>query len=29
LKNAMLEMKRSGGEFRHPMTVPVTLKWRS
>jgi phenylpropionate dioxygenase-like ring-hydroxylating dioxygenase large terminal subunit len=29
LKNAMLEMKRNGGEFRHPMDGPVTLKWRS
>ena len=29
LKNAYLEMKRSGGEFRHPMSGPVTLKWRS
>ena len=29
LKNAMLEMKRNGGEFRHPMAGAVTLKWRS
>jgi phenylpropionate dioxygenase-like ring-hydroxylating dioxygenase large terminal subunit len=29
LKNAMLEMKKTGGEFRHPMNGPVTLKWRS
>jgi phenylpropionate dioxygenase-like ring-hydroxylating dioxygenase large terminal subunit len=29
LKNAMLEMKKNGGEFRHPMDGPVTLKWRS
>ncbi|HET7440141.1 MAG TPA: Rieske 2Fe-2S domain-containing protein [Terriglobales bacterium] len=29
LKQAYLEMKRSGGEFRHPMNGPVTLKWRS
>jgi hypothetical protein len=29
LKNAMLEMKKNGGEFRHPMSGPVTLKWRS
>jgi phenylpropionate dioxygenase-like ring-hydroxylating dioxygenase large terminal subunit len=29
LKSAYLEMKRSGGEFRHPMSGPVTLKWRS
>ena len=29
LKNAMLEMKKNGGEFRHPMSGPVTLKWKS
>src|SRR5260221_322962 len=29
LKNAMLEVKKSGGEFRHPLTGPVTLRWRS
>jgi phenylpropionate dioxygenase-like ring-hydroxylating dioxygenase large terminal subunit len=29
LKNAYLEMKRTGKEFRHPMSGPVTLKWRS
>ncbi len=29
LKAAMLEMKRKGGEFHHPMAGPVTLKWRS
>ena len=29
LKNAMLEMKKNGGEFRHPMNAAVTLKWRS
>ena len=29
LKNAYLEMKRGGGEFRHPLSGPVTLKWRS
>jgi phenylpropionate dioxygenase-like ring-hydroxylating dioxygenase large terminal subunit len=29
LKNAMLEVKRNGGEFLHPMSGPVTLKWRS
>ena len=29
LKAAHLEARRSGGEMRHPMTGPVTLKWRS
>jgi phenylpropionate dioxygenase-like ring-hydroxylating dioxygenase large terminal subunit len=29
LKQAWLEMKKSGGEFRHPLEGPVTLKWRS
>src|SRR5580700_506485 len=29
LKNAMLEVKRNGGEFKHPMSGPVTLRWRS
>jgi phenylpropionate dioxygenase-like ring-hydroxylating dioxygenase large terminal subunit len=29
LKQAWLDQKRSGGEFRHPMDGPVTLKWRS
>ena len=29
LKNAMLEVKKNGGEFKHPMSGPVTLKWRS
>jgi phenylpropionate dioxygenase-like ring-hydroxylating dioxygenase large terminal subunit len=29
LKAAHLEAKRSGGEMKHPMTGPVTLKWRS
>ncbi len=29
LKAAHLEARRSGGEMRHPMTSPVTLKWRS
>ena len=29
LKSALLEMKKTGGEFRHPMDGPVTLKWRS
>ena len=29
LKAAHLEAKRTGGEMRHPMTGPVTLKWKS
>ena len=29
LKQALLDMKRNGGEFRHPMSGPVMLKWRS
>jgi len=29
LKAAYLEAKRTGGEMKHPMTGPVTLKWRS
>jgi phenylpropionate dioxygenase-like ring-hydroxylating dioxygenase large terminal subunit len=29
LKNAMLEVKKNGGEFKHPLTGPITLKWRS
>lgn len=29
LKAAHLEARRTGGELRHPMTGPVTLKWRS
>ena len=29
LKQAYLEMRQTGGEFRHPMGGPVTLKWRS
>lgn len=29
LKKAYLEMKLGGGEFRHPISGPVTLKWRS
>jgi hypothetical protein len=29
LKAAYLEARRNGGEVRHPMTGPVTLKWRS
>ena len=29
LKKAYLEMKQTGGEFRHPMSGPVTLRWRS
>jgi phenylpropionate dioxygenase-like ring-hydroxylating dioxygenase large terminal subunit len=29
LKSAYLEARRSGAELRHPMTGPVTLKWRS
>jgi hypothetical protein len=29
LKNAYLDMKRNGGEFRHPMDGPITLRWRS
>jgi phenylpropionate dioxygenase-like ring-hydroxylating dioxygenase large terminal subunit len=29
LKAAYLESCRNGGEMRHPMTGPVTLKWRS
>jgi phenylpropionate dioxygenase-like ring-hydroxylating dioxygenase large terminal subunit len=29
LKAAYLEAKRTGGEMRHPMAGPVTLKWRS
>jgi phenylpropionate dioxygenase-like ring-hydroxylating dioxygenase large terminal subunit len=29
LKSAMLEMKKTGGEFRHPVSGPVTLRWRS
>ena len=29
LKAAHLEAKRSGGEIKHPMSGPVTLKWRS
>ena len=29
LKNAYLEMKKNGGEFQHPMSGPVKLRWRS
>ncbi|PYX79388.1 MAG: (2Fe-2S)-binding protein, partial [Acidobacteria bacterium] len=29
LKQAYLESLRTGGEFRHPITGPVTLKWKS
>lgn len=29
LKQAYIDMRRGGGEFRHPMSGPVTLKWRS
>jgi len=29
LKAAHLEAKRTGGEMKHPMTGPVSLKWRS
>ena len=29
LKAALLESRRSGAEFKHPRTGPVTLKWRS
>jgi phenylpropionate dioxygenase-like ring-hydroxylating dioxygenase large terminal subunit len=29
LKQAFLEARRTGAEFRHPMSGPVTLKWRS
>ncbi|HEV2698802.1 MAG TPA: aromatic ring-hydroxylating dioxygenase subunit alpha, partial [Terriglobales bacterium] len=29
LKAAHLEAKRSGGELKHPMAGPVTLRWRS
>jgi phenylpropionate dioxygenase-like ring-hydroxylating dioxygenase large terminal subunit len=29
LKAAHLEAKRMGGEMKHPMSEPVTLKWRS
>jgi len=29
LKAAHLEAKRSGAEMKHPMTGPVSLKWRS
>lgn len=29
LKQAHLDARRTGGEFRHPMSGPVSLKWRS
>ncbi|SRR5581483_564895 len=29
LKQALIESRRTGSEFRHPMTGPVTLRWRS
>ena len=29
LKQAWQDMKKHGGEFHHPITGPVTLKWRS
>jgi len=29
LKEAYQELRRSGGEMKHPMGGPVTLKWRS
>jgi phenylpropionate dioxygenase-like ring-hydroxylating dioxygenase large terminal subunit len=29
LKQAYLEMRRTGEEFKHPMEGPVTLRWRS
>lgn len=29
LKGAHLEAKRSGGEMKHPLSGPLTLKWRS
>ncbi len=29
LKSALLESRRTGQEMKHPLTGPVTLKWRS
>ena len=29
LKQAYLESRRNGSEFRHPLSGPVTLRWRS
>jgi phenylpropionate dioxygenase-like ring-hydroxylating dioxygenase large terminal subunit len=29
LKQGLLDARRTGAEFRHPMSEPVTLKWRS
>jgi len=29
LKQAYLDSRKNGGEMKHPMTGPVTLKWRS
>jgi phenylpropionate dioxygenase-like ring-hydroxylating dioxygenase large terminal subunit len=29
LKQAYLESRRNGGDFRHPISGPITLKWRS
>jgi hypothetical protein len=29
LKQALLDARRTGSEFRHPMNGLVTLKWRS
>ena len=29
LKSAYLEARRNGGEIKHPMPGPVTLRWRS
>ena len=29
LKAAHLEAKRTGSEMKHPMSGPVTLRWRS
>jgi hypothetical protein len=29
LKQAYLESRENGGEIKHPMSGPVTLKWRS
>ncbi len=29
LKSAFLQAKRDGSEMKHPMSGPVTLRWRS
>ncbi len=29
LKQARLQMDANGGNFEHPLTGPVTLRWRS